>query len=50
MFYVGMDLRVGLILLSHSNSLHLAENDGLPYDCFFLDDSHGIWSLDKMSK
>ena len=35
MFYVGMNLRVGLILLSHSNSLHLAENDGLPYDYFF---------------
>lgn len=35
MFYVGMNLRVGLILLNHSNGLHLAENDGLPYDYFF---------------
>lgn len=35
MFYIVMKWRVGLILLSHSNNLYLAENDSLPYDYFF---------------
>lgn len=47
MFYVDRKLRVGLILLSHSNNLYLAKTESLPYDYFFPSDSHEIWSLDK---
>lgn len=47
MFYVEIKLRMGLILLSHSNNLYLAKNGSLPYDYFFSSDSHEIQSLDK---
>lgn len=47
MFYVDRKLRVGLVLLSHSNNLYVTENDSLTYDYFFLSDSHEIWSLGK---